>query len=134
MQAYGTVVFDYKGRTERVVSSDEQQLTNGLIKVISGKQRKVYFVQGHGEKDTASSERAGYSTIVSGLQSDNFATDTLVLAQQGAVPADASVVVIAGPTVDLLPPEIDALKKYLEAGGKLVALVDPPAQGRPTRR
>ena len=128
VQAYGTVVFDYKGRTERVVSSDEQQLTNGLIKVISGKQRKVYFVQGHGEKDTTSSERAGYATILTGLQSDNFATDTVVLAQKGAVPADASVVVIAGPTVDLLPSEIDALRKYLEAGGKLVALVDPPAK------
>ena len=128
VQAYGTVVFDYKGRTERVVSSDEQQLTNGLIKVISGKQRKVYFMQGHGEKDTASTERSGYSTIVSGLQSDNFVTDSLVLAQQQAVPADASVVVIAGPTVDLLAPEIEALKKYLEAGGKLVALVDPPAK------
>ena len=62
VQAYGTVVFDYKGRTERVVSSDEQQLTNGLIKVITGQQRKVYFVQGHGEKDTTSSERTGYST------------------------------------------------------------------------
>jgi ABC-type uncharacterized transport system involved in gliding motility auxiliary subunit len=128
VQAYGTVVFDYKGRTERVVSSDEQQLTNGLIKVITGQQRKVYFVQGHGEKDTTSSERTGYSTILTGLQSDNFATDTLVLAQKGAVPADASVVVIAGPTVDLLPSEIEALKKYLEAGGKLVALVDPPAK------
>ena len=28
----------------------EQELTNGLIKVIQGKQHKVYFVQGHGEK------------------------------------------------------------------------------------
>ena len=128
VQAYGTVVFDYKGRTERVVSSDEQQLTNGLIKVITGQQRKVYFVQGHGEKDTTSSERTGYSSILTGLQSDNFATEALVLAQKGAVPADASVVVIAGPTADLLPPEIEALKKYLEAGGKLVALVDPPAK------
>jgi ABC-type uncharacterized transport system involved in gliding motility auxiliary subunit len=132
VQSYGTVVLDYKGRTERVVSSDEQQLTNGLIKVITGQQRKVYFIQGHGEKDTANSERSGYSTILSGLQSDNYATDTLVLAQTAAVPADASVVVIAGPTVDLLPSEIDALKKYLDGGGKLVALVDPPAKnGQP---
>ena len=128
VQAYGTVVFDYKGRTERVVSSDEQQLTNGLVKLITGEQRKVYFLQGHGEKDIASSERAGYATIVSGLQSDNFATEPLVLAQQGAVPADASVVVIAGPTADLLPQEIDLLETYLDGGGKLVALVDPPAK------
>lgn len=129
VQAYGTVVLDYKGRTERVVSSDEQQLTNSLIKVITGAERKVYFVQGHGEKDTTSSERSGYSTILSGLQSENYATDTLVLAQTGSVPADASVVVIAGPTVDLLPSEIDALRTYLEAGGKLVVLADPAGKG-----
>ena len=132
VQAYGTVVLDYKGRTERVVSSDEQQLSNGLIKVITGQQRKVYFVQGHGERDTASSERNGYSTILSGLQSDNYATEPLVLAQTGSVPADASVVVIAGPTVDVLQPEIDALRKYLDAGGKLVVLADPPGkEGQP---
>ena len=52
VQAYGTVVFAYKDRTERVVGSDEQQLTNALIKVMSGEQRKVYFLEGHGERDT----------------------------------------------------------------------------------
>ena len=128
VQAYGTVVFDYKGRTERVVSAEEQQLTNGLIKLVTGQQRKVYFVQGHGEKDITSSERSGYGSIASGLQSENFATEALVLAQKGSVPADATVVVIAGPTIDLLPTEIEMLKTYLEGGGKLVAMVDPPAK------
>ena len=128
VQSYGTVVLDYKGRTERVVSSDEQQLTNGLIKLITGQQRKIYFLQGHGERDIASNERNGYGSVVSGLQSDNFATDTLVLAQKGSVPADASVVVVAGPSADLLQPEIELLKAYAEKGGKLVVLIDPPSK------
>ena len=59
----GTVVFEYDGRTERVTSDSEQELTNGLIKVVQGKQQKVYFVQGHGERDTDGSDRDGYSTI-----------------------------------------------------------------------
>jgi len=132
VQQYGTVVFEYKGRTERVTSSDEQQLTNGLIKLVTGKQRKVYFLKGHGEKDTAGTDRNGYGTIVSGLQSDNFTTDSLLLLQQSTVPADASVVVIAGPTTDLLPQEIDTLKTYLEAGGKLAAFIDPPVKAGDT--
>ena len=54
IQQYGTIVFNYKGRTERVTSDSEQDLTNGIIKVVTGQQKKVYFTQGHGEKDTAS--------------------------------------------------------------------------------
>jgi ABC-type uncharacterized transport system involved in gliding motility auxiliary subunit len=49
-----------------------------------------------------------------------------VLAQQGAVPDDASVVVVAGPKIDFFPNEIDALKKYLDKAGKLLLELDPP--------
>ena len=63
VQQLGTVVFDYDGRTERVTSDGEQELTNGLIKVVQGKQLKVYFVQGHGEKSTEGADRDSYGTI-----------------------------------------------------------------------
>lgn len=128
VQANGTVVFDYKGRTERVTSSDESQLTNGLIKVLTGKERKVYFLQGHGEKETTGNDRGGYSAIGSALTSENFSVEPLVLLQQRTVPADAAVVVVAGPTTDLFPPEIDALRTYLQGGGKIMLLLDPPAK------
>lgn len=128
IQQYGTVVFEYKGRTERVVSAGEQELTNGIIKVVTGRERKVYFVQGHGEKDTASSERIGYSSVVTALTRDNYKVETVVLAQQREVPSDASVVVVAGPKTDYLPTEIDALRAYLQKGGKCLLMLDPPEQ------
>jgi ABC-type uncharacterized transport system involved in gliding motility auxiliary subunit len=126
IEQYGTVVFEYQGRTERVTSDDEQTLTNGIIKVVTGQERKVYFVQGHGEKDTASSDRTGYSEAAAALGRDNYKVETLVLAQQAAIPADASVVVIAGPKTDYLPTETDALRAYLDKGGKCLFLIDPP--------
>jgi ABC-type uncharacterized transport system involved in gliding motility auxiliary subunit len=126
VQAYGTVVFGYKGRTERVVGNDEQQFTNSLVKVLTGEQKKVYFLEGHGERDTASSDPSGYQTIAQALGSENFKTDTLALAQKAEVPSDATALVIAGPKADLLQPEADALKKYLDRGGKVFCMVEPP--------
>ena len=130
----GTVVFEYKGRNEKATNDTEQDLTNALIKVITGRQPKLYFTQGHGEKDTASSDRSGYSGINSGLTSGNFVVDKVVLAQQTAVPADADVLIVAGPKTDFLQPEIDMLKAYLAKGGKLFVMLDPvikPDQPQP---
>src|SRR5438094_5932156 len=126
IQQYNTVVFNYKGRTERVTSNSEQDLTNGIIKVVTGKQRKVYFTQGHGERDATSQERDGYGGIGTALGRENYTVDKAVLAQTGAVPDDAAVVVVAGPKIDFFPAEIDALKKYLEKAGKLLLELDPP--------
>jgi ABC-type uncharacterized transport system involved in gliding motility auxiliary subunit len=130
VDTYGTILIEYKDRVERVSSNTEQDLTNGLIKAITGEQKKVYFVQGHGEKDTANSDRAGYSEIAAALGRDNYSVEKLVLPQQQDVPADAAVVVLSGPRSDLLQPEVDMLRRYLLKGGHLFVLLDPPdAQG-----
>ncbi len=126
IQAYNTLVFNYKGRSERVTSDSEQDITNGIIKVVSGQQRKLYFTQGHGEKDTAGTDRDSYTGISQALGRENYAVDKLVLAQQGAVPDDATVLIIAGPRADFFPAEIDALKKYLDKAGKVFLMLDPP--------
>jgi ABC-type uncharacterized transport system involved in gliding motility auxiliary subunit len=124
----GTVVLDYKGRIERVNANTEQALTNGLIKVVQGKQNKVYFVQGHDERTVEDADRTGYSTIAQYLTSDNFANASIVLSQVRAIPDDATVLVVAGPKADFFPAEIDLLKGYLARGGKVLFLLDPPAK------
>jgi ABC-type uncharacterized transport system involved in gliding motility auxiliary subunit len=121
-----TIVIESMGRTERVTSDAEQDLTNGLIKVLNPAMKKVYFVGGHGERDTGDSDRTGYSTIASSLGRDNYTVEKLVLAQQKEVPGDASVVVVAGPRSDLLEPEAAMLTRYLEKGGHVMLLLDPP--------
>jgi gliding motility-associatede transport system auxiliary component len=126
VQQYGTIIVNYKGRTERTTTNTEQDITNTIIKAVSGQQRKVYFTQGHGEKDPTSSERDGYNTIAEALKQENYGAEKIVLAQTGSVPEDASVVVVAGPRTDFFQPEIDALKKYLGNAGKVLLMLDPP--------
>ena len=129
VQTYGTIVFEYEDRTERVESDAEQDLTNALIKVVEGAEQTVYFLEGHGEKTHTGSGRDGYGAVAAALALDNFEVDALVLAQAGEVPGDATVVVAAGPRTDLLPGEVDALRAYLDRGGKLLLLLDPPVTG-----
>jgi ABC-type uncharacterized transport system involved in gliding motility auxiliary subunit len=124
-----TFVIEYAGRTERATAPDEQSLTNALKKVIEGKAKKIYFLQGHGERDPTSSDPTGYSGIADALKVDNFETAKLTLAQEGKVPEDATVVMVAGPTVDLLAPELEALRAFLKRGGKLALFIDPPDKG-----
>lgn len=132
IEQYGTVVVEYMGRRERALSDSEQDLTNAVIKVMSGMERNVYFVQGHGEKDPTRTERDGYSAVADTLKRDNYKVEALVLAQQRDVPADATAVIVAGPTSDLLPEELDALRRYLARAGKVMVMIDPVLeQGRP---
>jgi ABC-type uncharacterized transport system involved in gliding motility auxiliary subunit len=129
IQTVPTFVLEYDGRSERATGSDEQTLTNALKKVIEGRTKKIYFIQGHGEHDPTVSTATGYSGVSDALKNDNFEVANLTLAQAGTVPDDASVVVIAGPKMDVLPAEVDALRAYLGRGGKLHLLLDPPDKG-----
>lgn len=126
VQQYGTVVFEYNGRVERTTTSDEESLTNALKKAIEGQAKKVYFVLGHGERDPNGSDVEGYSSIADGLRSDNFEVATVTLIQEGQVPDDATVLVVAGPKTDLLAPEAQMIRDYLDRQGKLMLLIDPP--------
>jgi len=126
VQAYGTILFKYKDRSERITSDNEQDITTAIIKVVQGTTKKVYFTAGHGEKDATTADRDGYKGIADSLTHENYTVDKLVLAQSGAVPDDAAVVVVAGPKTDFFPGEITALKNYLGKQGKLLLELDPP--------
>jgi ABC-type uncharacterized transport system involved in gliding motility auxiliary subunit len=127
VRSYGETVIRHKGRTERVTSTQEQDVTNALIKVVSGQARSVYFTQGHGEKDPVSTEVGGYNEAQESLKRENYTIEKLVLAQQGGVPDNATIVIVGGPRVDFLPGEVETLEKYLAKGGKLLLELDPPA-------
>jgi len=126
---YSTIVLEYQDRRERVNSVLEPDLTNALIKVMTSTQKKVYFVQGHGEKSLTENDQSGYSTIANTLERDNYLVESIALVQNQEVPDDASVLIIAGPTTDLFDSEIDLLRRYLNRGGHVLMLLDPPNVG-----
>ena len=124
--AVPTILIEANGRTERTNQADEQGVTNALKKALEGKAKKVYFLRGHGERDTGGQDGRGYGAIAQAMLTDNFEVAQLALSQEAKVPDDATVVVIAGPKTDLLPQELTAIKSYLARGGKLMLMIDPP--------
>lgn len=129
VESYGTVVLESKDRSEKVLDAEEEKLTNGLVKLTREGKRVVYVVQGHGERELTNSDRPGFSEAKAAMERANYEVKPLVLARQEKIPADASVVVLPGPRTELLPPELDALDKYLGDNGKLLAMLDPTILG-----
>ena len=128
--AYPTIVFEYQGKTQRATSGDEQAVTNALKKLLEGKTKKAYFVQGHGERDPDDQTTAlGYKGAGAGLIDENFEVAKLTLAQAGSIPADATVLIVAGAKIDVLPKEAEQITEYLKNGGKVLLMIDPPEKG-----
>ena len=115
------------GETKEVASyADESELTKALIRLISPEKRGVYFLQGHGEGAFDSgSGQVSYSTAKSTLETKNYTVATLNLLTTKDIPADAKVIVIAGPQKPLTKDEVTRLKKYVDAGGSLFVMENP---------
>jgi len=125
---YGTVVVEYMGHKERATSDEERDITTAFIKAANPAKNKVYFLAGHGERDiNGPADEQGLNSVTDALKRDNYEFDTLVLAQANAIPADATVLVEAGPRTDLLERELPLIEPYLDKGGKWLVLLDPPA-------
>jgi ABC-type uncharacterized transport system involved in gliding motility auxiliary subunit len=103
----------------------EQDFTSALLKLTRTEQKKVYFVQGHQERDPDNPQQPGYNQAMEALKRENYVVDKLSLLATQTVPADAAVVVIAGPRAPFLDPEKQALQDYLDRGGKVFMLLDP---------
>ncbi len=112
----------------------EEAFTSAIVSVTETKQPKIVFSKGHNEASLDSSERGrGYADVKQMLERDNMTVATWDSLGRDNLPADADVVVIAGPQVAFLPPELGALDTYLAGGGRALILLDPvlPGPGAP---
>src|ERR1700722_3321912 len=123
----GEAVVTVGARREDAKTFDEEGVTGALIRALKGGEREVCVVSGHGEhRLDNSSQTDGFSGFQGAVQKDNYKVQSINLQQKAEVPADCTMLVVAGPTGDYIPPEVDAIKKYVESGGRALFLLDPP--------
>ncbi len=125
------------GESTMLFKFSEPAITNALRRLAMSTGKKVYFLAGHNEReiesrtgteDSFASGPDAFGRAAEALRNETYQVESLLLATLADVPADASAVIVAGPTRPLLEAEIAALQRYVEGGGALFVAIDPQAQ------
>jgi hypothetical protein len=125
------ILVRHRDREERVKlgekeqSGPEEAITAALLKVTAtGEKRKVCFITGHGEKALEGDDPRSVMTLFAGdLESEGYQKDTISLLEQPEVPPACQLVVLAGPSRNLIEDEQKSLENFLLAGGRMLVFL-----------
>jgi ABC-type uncharacterized transport system involved in gliding motility auxiliary subunit len=126
VRSYGTIIVETTGKREEAKSLSEEDVTGALIRALKGGERTVCVVSGSGEHGLDDANRTGYSSAKDLMERNNYKTRTISLLEKPEVPKDCTILMVAGPKYDYTTPAVDAIKKYVESGGRALFLIDPP--------
>jgi len=121
----GTAYVEIGTRREEAKSLNEEGITGAFLKDLKGV-RKVCVVSGSQEHALDQTDGNGLSKFKTLLERDNYQVQPVTLIDKTAVPGDCNVVLVAGPQADYTANEVTALKTYVESGGRVMFLLDPP--------
>ncbi len=124
----GELLVSYHGRSEKLQELTEQGLSNALQRVGRQEKRWIVFLEGHGERNPHGQANFDMGSFVQELERKGLTVQTANLAQNPTIPQNTTVLVLAGPQVDLLPGEIKLIQEYIDKGGNLLWLADPGKQ------
>jgi hypothetical protein len=115
-------------KARRTLKKLDSEVQKTLLSMAKG-ERKAYFTAGHGELDWRGSVGPDQkvSLLKQLLEALNYKVETIGIGEglATAVPDDASMVIVLGPTDPFLPAEVAALQAYREAGGSLLIALEP---------
>jgi hypothetical protein len=150
VQFAGTALMESEGRKLQITSDKETDIASGILRVSMGVQETLCFLDGHREPDPFSQEthdhiegapghshglgaqyvlhqQHGMAKARNALEAMNYKVEKISLMSN--VGADAlshcSLLVVAGPQLELLPPEVAAIRTFLAAGGNAFFMLDP---------
>ncbi len=123
---YGAIYVEAGGKREEAKSLTEEEITSAMIRALKTGTRNVCVVSGSGERNLEDSGRGGGADLKSILERDNYHTRAISLLEKPEVPSDCTVLVVYGPKLDYTGPAVNAIKKYVEGGGRALFMLDPP--------
>jgi len=118
----GTIIVQRGERRNEARGLTEEDITSALVRVLKNGEHLACFATGAGEHGLDDD----YSNAKEALEKNNYHTMSINLLEKPAVPSECTVVVVAGPRYDYPQPAVDALKNYVEQGGRGLFMLDPP--------
>ena len=124
IRADGESVIEYNQKSEHLTEYNEQSLVNLLMRLARAGERLAMALEGHGERRLAGVANHDLGEFGKQLGARGFKTNALNLAIAQEVPANASMLLIANPQVELQPAEVAKITQYVQKGGNLLWLID----------
>jgi len=85
----------------------------------------LYITTGTGEGNIQLDSDTGFSGLAVGFQTEGFDVRVLASAVMSEIPHDADLVVVLGPQRVMRSDAVEALTRYVEQGGSLLAFIEP---------
>jgi ABC-type uncharacterized transport system involved in gliding motility auxiliary subunit len=139
-----SILVDSGLRKEEAKSLSEEEITGALIRSVKTGERTACFLTGFGEISVDDSSPNSGAAMKQSLERDNFKVRTVPLtpklaagapatigqAAQGTIeiPKDCSAVIAAGPKMPYPAAVVNAIKTFVDAGGKIMFLLDSPVK------
>ena len=122
----GEAVVVNGAKKEEAKTFDEEGLTGAIIRTLKGGERTVCVATGSGEHRLEDTTAEGLSEFQTAVQKDNYKVKSISFLEKAEVPTECTTLIIAGPSGDYIQPAVDAIKKYVEGGGRALIMLDPP--------
>ena len=120
----GESIIEYGEKKEHLTTYNEQSFINALMRLMRAGERLVMTLDGHGERKLHGVANHDLGEFGKQLNAKGFKTNGLNLATAPEVPANANLLLIASPQVDLQPLEVQKIRQFIAGGGNLLWLID----------
>lgn len=120
-----TVVLELGHRFETVERPTEGALYEALYHLLSVHSGTLVLLRGEGQGDATRDTEIDFSGLAAALETEGYRVRNLSSAALAEVPEGTDAVVLIAPQRRLLDASIAALRRYLDRGGSLVALLEP---------
>ena len=124
IRSYGTLILHVGGERQEASSTSEQDITNAIITALKGQEKTACVATGHGEAASGDMDRDGFSNAKSVIEDANYGFEDVSVAMDG-VPEDCTLLVVPGPTTAYFDPEIEAIREFVEGGGRALFMLRP---------